>query len=537
MAATLVREVPLPFAVAAAVRYEDQARFHPLKYLSALAQAVHLNGGRIYEGTRVVKVEAGEPCRVTTERGTVTADTVLFATHTPAGFSLLHAELEPYRSYVMAVKLRGGEPPEGLFFDTADPYNYTRRQGDLLIVGGKDHKTGEDHKPEESYRALEEYVRQRWDVESIDYRWSAQFYDPPDGLPMIGRAVTSKHVFLATGYSGTGMVFGTLGGMLMADFALGRENPWARGLPPIADQAPGGRTPGRQDEYRVGGRLRQGPFHGPQDRGISEIPAGEGRVVEIGGERAAVYRDESGAVQAVSPVCTHAGCLVHWNSAEKSWDCPCHGSRFAVDGGVLEGPAVKGLEPVSIPAPSRESRAGLGPPRASIRPDLLPPGFVLRRSLGGARLEVHLAADLVDVPAGEGGEGRGLLLVLLRQLAAILRRRLAGGVARPGVAQDEAPLEVLAVGGLLEHQVLGEVRGVVAQVETGEEDVLGAGLADPRVVPEDAELPQLVGGERIGRAGIAPAHVPGVLEEQRPHVLLPDLLVEHRLVEAGRTRP
>ena len=177
--------------------------------------------------------------------GTVTADTVLFATHTPAGFSLLHAELEPLRSYVLAVKLRSGEPPEGLFFDTADPYNYTRRQGDLLIVGGKDHKTGEDHKPEESYRALEEYVRQRWDVGSIDYRWSAQFYDPPDGLPMIGRALTSKHVFLATGYSGVGMVFGTLGGMLLADFALGRENPWAEVYRPSRIKPLAGRPPRR----------------------------------------------------------------------------------------------------------------------------------------------------------------------------------------------------------------------------------------------------------------------------------------------------
>ena len=276
MPATLVREIPLPFPVAAAVRYEDQARFHPLKYLASLARTVHLNGGRIHEGTRVVKVEAGEPCRVRTERGTVVADTVLFATHTPAGFSLLHAELEPMRSYVMAVRLRDGEPPEGLFFDTADPYNYTRRQGDLLVVGGKDHKTGEDHQSEESYRALEEYVRQRWEVESIDYRWSAQFYDPPDGLPMIGRALTSEHVFLATGYSGTGMVFGTLGGMLLADFALGRENPWAQVYRPSRIKPLGGRPPRREDEPRDGRRLRQGSFHDSQDRGSLRDPGGGG---------------------------------------------------------------------------------------------------------------------------------------------------------------------------------------------------------------------------------------------------------------------
>lgn len=347
--ASLVREVPLPFPVAAAVRYEDQARFHPLSYLASLARTVHANGGRIYEKTRVVSVESGEPCRVKTERGMVTADSVLFATHTPAGFSLLHAELEPMRSYAVAALLRNGKPPDGLFFDTEDPYHYTRRYGDLLIVGGKDHKTGEGD-PEESYRALEEYVRQRWDVESIDYRWSAQFYDPPDGLPMIGRAVTSGHVWLATGYSGVGLVFGTLGGMLLADFALGRENPWAEVYKPsrIKPLAAGPKVAKLGLETAVA--FVKDRVTIPKVQGLSEVPVGEGQVVEIGGEKMAVYREESGTVHAVSPVCTHALCIVHWNSAEKSWDCPCHGGRYSPDGQVLEGPPVKALAPVAVPS-------------------------------------------------------------------------------------------------------------------------------------------------------------------------------------------
>ncbi len=351
MPASLVHEVPLPFPVAAAVRYEDQARFHPLSYLASLARTVHANGGRIYERTRVVGVESGEPCRVKTERGTVMADSVLFATHTPAGFSLLHAELEPLRSYVLGVRLRGGNPPDGLFFDTEEPYNYTRRQGDVLIVGGKDHKTGEGD-PEESYRALEEYVRQRWDVESIDYRWSAQFYDPPDGLPMIGRALTSGHVWLATGYSGTGLVFGTLGGMLLTDFALGRENPWAEVYKPsrIKPLAAGPQVAKLGLETAVAFVKDRVTISKIQD--LSEVPVGEGQVVEIGGEKVAVYREESGAVHAVSPVCTHALCIVHWNSAEKSWDCPCHGGRYSPDGQVLEGPPIKGLAPVAVKAGS-----------------------------------------------------------------------------------------------------------------------------------------------------------------------------------------
>lgn len=349
MPAAFVREVPLPFPTAGAVRFDNQARFHPLAYLGGLAGKIVDRGGRIHEETRVVKVEGDGPLRVETERGTVTADTVLFATHTPAGFSLLHAELEPLRSYVLGVRLRNQEPPDGLFFDTADPYNYTRRQEDVLIVGGKDHKTGHGD-PDESYRALEEYVRQRWSVESIDYRWSAQFYDPPDGLPLIGQALTSSRVFVATGYSGTGMIFGTVGGMLLADLALEREREWAEvyrtsRLKPLA----GGPHIAKLN-LEVARDFVKDRLTTRRIEDVSEVPVGEGQVVRLGGEKVAVYREEAGKVHAVSPVCTHAGCLVHWNPSEKSWDCPCHGSRFSPDGQVLEGPAVKGLEPVQIEA-------------------------------------------------------------------------------------------------------------------------------------------------------------------------------------------
>ncbi|HEV2845467.1 MAG TPA: FAD-dependent oxidoreductase, partial [Thermoanaerobaculia bacterium] len=249
------------------------------------------------------------------------------------------------------VRLRGGaEPPDGLFFDLADPYHYTRRQGDVLIVGGADHKTGHGD-PEGSYRTLEEYVRKRWDVEAIDYRWSAQFYDPPDGLPMIGQALSSSHVFLATGYSGVGMVYGTLGGMLMADLALGRENPWAGVYRPsrIKPLAAGPQVVKLNVE--VAAAFVKDRVTTPKIHDLAEIPAGEGRVVEIGGERVAVYREPSGTVHAVSPVCTHAACIVRWNGAEKTWDCPCHGGRYTPDGQILEGPPVKGLEPVQLRTP------------------------------------------------------------------------------------------------------------------------------------------------------------------------------------------
>jgi glycine/D-amino acid oxidase-like deaminating enzyme/nitrite reductase/ring-hydroxylating ferredoxin subunit len=356
MPAELVREVPLPFHVAAAVRFEDQARFHPVAYLDGLARRVIEGGGKIYESTRVVKVQEGkhgEPCRVKVENGgTVTAGTVLFATHTPAGFTLLQAELEPFRSYVMAVRLRDQEPPDGLFFDTADPYNYTRLQpserGDLLIVGGKDHPTGKELETEACYRELEEYVREHWNVESIEYRWSAQFYEPPDGLPLIGESLSSDQVLVATGYSGTGLMFGTLGGMLLADRVLGRQNPWAdlyrtKRLKPLAAGPHLAKLALGTVKHLVQDRMEI-----PKVRDLSDVPLGEGRVVEIGGEKVAAYRGLDGTMHTVSPVCTHAACIVQWNAGEKTWDCPCHGSRFTPDGGIIEGPAVKELAPVQM---------------------------------------------------------------------------------------------------------------------------------------------------------------------------------------------
>lgn len=359
MDAELVRDVPLPFQTAAAVRYAGQARFHPAAYLSGLARRVTEGGGRIYEKTRVVEVDGGDegkPCRVVTEKGSVvTAEAVLFATHTPAGFTLLHAELEAYRSYVMAVRLRGGQtPPDGLFFDTADPYNYTRLQptdqGDLLIVGGKDHVTGREEDTDGCYRALESYIRERWEVESIEYRWSAQFYEPPDGLPLIGQSLSSDRVYVATGYSGTGMVFGTLGGMLLADLVLGRPNPWAdlyrtTRFKPLASGPHLAKL-----NFGVAKHFIQDRVEIPKVHDLSAVPLGEGRVVQIDGEKVAVYRGEDGTLRTISPVCTHAGCIVQWNAGEKTWDCPCHGGRYTAEGQVIEGPPVKGLAPVQLHA-------------------------------------------------------------------------------------------------------------------------------------------------------------------------------------------
>ncbi len=353
VAAERAADLPLPFPVAAAVRFPQQARFHPTAYLAGLAAAVQKRGGRIFEGTRAVGTEGGERCRVETAHGTVTAGSVVLATHTPAGFNVLQTELEPMRSYVLAARLADGrEVPDGLFWDTADPYHYTRRQpdpaGDLLIVGGADHPTGHQDDTAACYRDLERYVRERWPVAAIEHRWSSQFYEPVDGLPFIGESPLGQNVLVATGYSGTGLVLATLAAMLLSDAIAGRENPWAdlyrttrfkplAGGPKLVSLSLG------VARRFVGDRLAA-----PRLEDLSQVAAGEGGVFEVDGDKVAVSRDAGGEVRAVSAVCTHAGCIVHWNTAVQTWDCPCHGGRFTPRGEVIEGPPVKGLETVDV---------------------------------------------------------------------------------------------------------------------------------------------------------------------------------------------
>lgn len=362
----LARDLALPFPVAAAVCYEDQARFHPTAYALGLAEAARRSGARIFEGSRVIDFEAGEPCRVRTEGGAVvTARAVILATHTPAGFNLLQTEIEPLRSYVVAARLRGVTPPDGLFWDTDDPYHYTRLQphagGPLLVVGGADHKTGHEEETEASYRDLEAYVRDRWPVESIEYRWSSQFYEPIDGLPYIGASPMGKNIYVGTGYSGMGMVFSTLAGMLLTDELVGRANPWLEVYRTTRIKPLAGGPQFLKMNLEVAKDFVKDRVTAPKLEDLSEIPPGEGRVVEIGGEKVAVYRSAAGEVHAVSAVCTHAFCLVHWNSAETSWDCPCHGGRYTVRGEVIEGPPVEGLAPVELPVlPVASGRAGDG---------------------------------------------------------------------------------------------------------------------------------------------------------------------------------
>ncbi len=353
MGASLTKDVPLPFPVELALRFEDQAQFHPREYLLPLAARIDGDGCQVHEHTRVLEVNDGKPCSVVTEHGTITADDVIVAAHVPfLNRLLLHTKLAAYRSYVLGVRLELPPPPAGLYWDTAEPYHHLRTQpfegGQLLIVGGEDHKTGQEEDTRAPFQRLKAYVQARFGPHALRHLWSGQIIETVDGLPYVGLNSRSSNVYVATGFAGNGMTHGTMAGMLLSDLILENPNPWAslydaRRVKPIA---------GIKDFvaenidfplHLVGDRLKVS-----EPRALDAIKPCEGKLVEIGGRKLAASRDATGALTVLSAVCPHLGCLVNWNRAESTWDCPCHGSRFSSSGEVLDGPAAKPLEPVVI---------------------------------------------------------------------------------------------------------------------------------------------------------------------------------------------
>jgi glycine/D-amino acid oxidase-like deaminating enzyme/nitrite reductase/ring-hydroxylating ferredoxin subunit len=360
LAVTMSEEVPLPFKARAGVRFEDQAQFHVRKYVMPLAEAVAGDGCHVFEDTRVEAVHHELPCRIETPRGTVHADHVIVAANVPLNRLFLQTKIAHYRSYAIAARTTQ-LGLKGLFWDTDDPYHYLRSATaggeDVVVIGGEDHKTGQEEDTVACYVRLVAYARERFAVTAIRYRWSAQVIEPVDGLPFIGRNSLSSHVFVATGYSGNGMTFGTMAGMLLVDEVLGRANPWASlfdatRIKPLASARDFIAENVDFPLHLVGDRLRR-----PDAKDVADVKAGEGKIVAAGGERLAVFRRDDGGLHVVSAICPHLGCQVHFNNAERTWDCPCHGSRFATDGELLNGPATCGLAPRALdeeePAPAK----------------------------------------------------------------------------------------------------------------------------------------------------------------------------------------
>ncbi|MDQ3645128.1 MAG: FAD-dependent oxidoreductase [Actinomycetota bacterium] len=356
-------ETELPWPVKAAVRFDDQAQFHPRRYCLALARLIDGDGCQVFEQTRAVDVEEGSPCVVKTERGDVRAPFVVVATHLPfLDRGAFFAKCHPEREYAMAARLE--QPaPRGMYVSAEQPTRSIRQQpavdGELLVLSGDSHKPGAHEDERTHYDALRQFASERFAVRSFDYEWSTQDYLPVDQLPYIGKlSRRSERIFVATGFKKWGMTNGTVAGVLISDQIQGRENPWSELFDPNRIKpAASGKEFVKENLFVasrfVGDRIK---LRGSSD--LEELQPGDGRVVSAGRRQIAVSRDSEGQLHALSARCTHLGCIVNWNTAEKSWDCPCHGSRFAADGKVLQAPATRPLEPTDLPPTRTQPPAG-----------------------------------------------------------------------------------------------------------------------------------------------------------------------------------
>jgi glycine/D-amino acid oxidase-like deaminating enzyme/nitrite reductase/ring-hydroxylating ferredoxin subunit len=347
------------------LRFPNQARFHPLKFLYGLAEAAQRLGVKIYTGCRVKDVQGtdpkkGEPARAQIDDGpaAVTANAIVVATNTPApinDWTGIYTKQAPYRTYAIAARVPRGAFTDVLWWDNEDPYHYVRLEGahqpatgreghDLLIIGGADHKVGQFPATASPFADLETWARKQFPaIGEIVGRWSGQVQEPSDYMGFIGKAPHARDdVYVITGDSGQGITHGVLGARLVSDLILGRPNPWAKLYDPNRKQTntdfitENANVVKQYKDWVTGGDVKT----------EADIPRGEGALMRDGLKKVAVYRDEGGAVHKCSAVCTHLGCIVQWNSVEKSWDCPCHGSRFDPKGKVVMGPAIDDLAPI-----------------------------------------------------------------------------------------------------------------------------------------------------------------------------------------------
>ncbi|MFO0615988.1 MAG: FAD-dependent oxidoreductase [Polyangiaceae bacterium] len=332
---------PAPLELGRCVRFPRQAQIDPLAYVHGLARALTRVGGAVFTASRVQTIEGRGPVVVRVTGGAaVTAADVVVATNAPVNdLFALHLKQVAYRSYAVAATAPKDSVPRGLYWDTLDPYHYVRVDRsdpaqDLLIVGGEDHKTGHESDPTVRWDRLEQWMRLFFPMaRDVVHRWSGQIHEPSDGVAFIGKNPGDDHVFVVTGDSGMGITHGAIAGLLLADLLAGRDNPWAKLYAPsrIKDVA----QILRDD---VGAILPYADWVKPGGDD-DDIPRGEGAIVRERGALLAVYRDEEGALHRCGAACPHLGAVVRWNAAEKSWDCPAHGSRFDARGAVLCGPA------------------------------------------------------------------------------------------------------------------------------------------------------------------------------------------------------
>ncbi len=342
---------PIPYNKIASV--QGQAQFNPAPYLVALANAFEAAGGKILQQCRVLETKGDSVLEVKTSRQIITAGSIVYATHIPPGVNLLHFRCAPYRSYVVAAVLADETYPADLGYDLNDPYHYYRSQEvngkKYLIAGGEDHKTGHEENTSACFAKLESHLHSFFNIKEIAYHWSSQYFEPADGLAYIGSLPgNSNNIYVATGFGGNGLTYGNIAAILIRDLIVTNESPYKnlfdpKRLKPIA---------GFQNFIKEGADVVKtfiaGKFAAEKIRAVGELAIGEGKIVKYAGHSIAMYKDELHNIHACNPTCPHIGCTVAWNNAEKSWDCPCHGARYAVNGELLTGPSQSDLASINL---------------------------------------------------------------------------------------------------------------------------------------------------------------------------------------------
>lgn len=346
--ASYVEDLPLSLPIKAAVKFDSQAQFHPRKYLLSLAQIIEKRV-QIFEKSRAVDIEEerGRYIVITEGGHKVKANKVIIASQYPFynKHGIYFTRLYPKRSYILGIYARE-KYPGGMYVNAEDPTRSLRQQntkdGELILVVGSNHTTGQSPDTKVHYEELEEFAKKIFTVENIPYRWSTQDYDTPDGIPYIGPFTSNTpNLYVATGFQKWGMTNSMVSAMIIRDLIVKGESPWQDVYNPSRKNIISSAKNFIVENLKVAEHLIDGKLT-PLPREIDLNP-GEAKVVKIEGERIGAYKDEEGKVHLVNTTCTHMGCELNWNSAEKSWDCPCHGSRFTYTGEIIEGPAVKPL--------------------------------------------------------------------------------------------------------------------------------------------------------------------------------------------------
>lgn len=349
---SLVDDIPWPLDCRKAMLVEDQAKFHPTRYVMGLARAFTSLGGVIIENCRVHPQDDDGPIEIETPAGKLIAGKLIFATHIPPGITYLNLRCAPYRSYAMAWELKT-DITASLAYDMYDPYHYYRTQQidgkTYLIAGGEDHKTGHGSDTRECFRKLEEHVRMSFELGEVANSWSSQYFEPVDGIAYIGyMPAKQSNILVATGFGGNGMTYSHISAMVFAELLLGKEGRYHEVFDVGRNKPVASAKNFIKENLDVAAKWLGKLLPADRLSQAQELSPGEGRIVKYEGETTALHRDEDGELHAVNPTCTHMKCHVAWNAAEQSWDCPCHGARFSVKGEVLTGPADLDLEKIQI---------------------------------------------------------------------------------------------------------------------------------------------------------------------------------------------